>query len=78
MLAPTAAQRGRWFVGVAVLGLLTIGQAPFVVLWALQAAKGPVPLAIRGDEAADGLRQRGARTRAGRAHAGAAAAAPRR
>jgi len=40
-------QRGRWFVGVAVLGLLTIGQAPFVVLWALQTANGPEPLAIR-------------------------------
>jgi hypothetical protein len=45
--APTlAAQRGRWFVGVAVLGLLALAQAPFVVLWALQAADGPVPVAI--------------------------------
>jgi len=44
---PVPVQRGRWFVGVAVLGLLTIGQAPFVVLWALQTANGPEPLAIR-------------------------------
>jgi len=44
---PVAVQRGRWFVGVAVLGLLTIGQAPFVVLWALQTANGPEPLAIQ-------------------------------
>lgn len=45
--APTlAAQRGRWFVGVAVLGLLALAQAPFVVLWALQAADGPAPVAI--------------------------------
>lgn len=44
---PAPVQRGRWFVGVAVLGLLTIGQAPFVVLWALQTANGPDPLAIQ-------------------------------
>jgi hypothetical protein len=43
---PVPVQRGRWFVGVAVLGLLTIGQAPFVVLWALQTVNGPAPLAI--------------------------------
>jgi hypothetical protein len=42
-----AAQRGRWFVGVAVLGLLTLGQVPFVVLWALQSINGPAPLAIQ-------------------------------
>jgi hypothetical protein len=41
-----AAQRGRWFVGIAVLGLLTIGQAPFVVLWALQLAQPAAPIAI--------------------------------
>lgn len=41
-----AAQRGRWFMGVAVLALLTLGQAPFVVLWALQAA-APPPIAIQ-------------------------------
>lgn len=41
---PPAVQRGRWFVGVAALGLLTIVQAPFVVLWALQ--KAPAPIAI--------------------------------
>jgi hypothetical protein len=39
-----AIQRGRWFVGIAALGLLTIVQAPFVVLWALQ--KAPAPIAI--------------------------------
>jgi hypothetical protein len=39
-----AAQRGRWLVGMAALGLLTIVQAPFVVLWALQ--KAPAPIAI--------------------------------
>jgi len=44
---PMPVQRGRWFVAVAVLGLLTIGQAPFVVLWALQTANGPEPLAIQ-------------------------------
>src|SRR5688572_17522692 len=43
----TAAQRGRWFVGVAVLGLLTLLQAPFVVLWALQAIESPAPMAIQ-------------------------------
>ena len=42
-----AARRGRWFVGVAVLALLTLGQLPFVVLWALQAANPPVPVAIQ-------------------------------
>jgi hypothetical protein len=46
-IEPVPVQRGRWFVGVAVLGLLTIGQAPFVVLWALQTANGPEPLAIQ-------------------------------
>lgn len=46
--SPTpAAQRGRWFVGVAVLALLTLGQAPFVVLWALQAVSAPAPIAIQ-------------------------------
>jgi hypothetical protein len=40
-----AVQRGRWFVGIAALGLLTIVQAPFVVLWALQQA--PAPIAIQ-------------------------------
>jgi len=43
---PAKVQRGRWFVGVATLGLLAIAQAPFVVLWALQTASGPEPLAI--------------------------------
>jgi hypothetical protein len=42
-----AARRGRWFVGVAVLALLTLGQLPFVVLWALQTANPPAPLAIQ-------------------------------
>jgi hypothetical protein len=42
-----AAQRGRWFVGVAALALLTLGQAPFVVLWALQSVNGPEPIAIQ-------------------------------
>ena len=42
-----AARRGRWFVGVAVLALLTLGQVPFVVLWALQTANPPVPVAIQ-------------------------------
>jgi len=42
-----AALRGRWFVGVAVLALLTIGQVPFVVLWALQRANPPAPVAIQ-------------------------------
>jgi hypothetical protein len=37
-------QRGRWFVGVAALGLLTIVQAPFVVLWALQPAQAAAPI----------------------------------
>lgn len=44
---PAKVQRGRWFVGVAALGLLTIGQAPFVVLWALQTVNGPEPIAIQ-------------------------------
>jgi hypothetical protein len=45
--APTlAAQRGRWFVAVALLALLALAQAPFVVLWALQAGNGPAPMAI--------------------------------
>ena len=44
--ATPAVQRGRWFVGVAALALLTIGQAPFVVLWALQRAQPPAPIAI--------------------------------
>ena len=43
---PLGAQQGRWFVWMTVLALLTLGQAPFVVLWALQAASGPVPIAI--------------------------------
>ena len=42
-----AAKRGQWFVGVAVLGLLTLGQVPFVVLWALQKANPPAPVAIQ-------------------------------
>jgi hypothetical protein len=42
-----AAQRGRWFVGVAVLALLTLGQLPFVVLWALQRANPVAPVAIQ-------------------------------
>lgn len=44
---PAKVQRGRWFVGVAALGLLAIGQAPFVVLWALQTVNGPEPIAIQ-------------------------------
>jgi hypothetical protein len=43
----SAAVRGRWFVGVAVLTLLTLGQLPFVVLWALQRANPPAPVAIQ-------------------------------
>ena len=42
-----AVRRGRWFVGVTVLGLLTLGQTPFVVLWALQAVNSPEPIAIQ-------------------------------
>jgi hypothetical protein len=42
-----AVRRGRWFVGVTVLGLLTLGQTPFVVLWALQAVNGAEPIAIQ-------------------------------
>ena len=45
--ASPAAQRGRWFVGVAILGLLALGQAPFVVLWALQSIDPPSPIAIQ-------------------------------
>lgn len=45
--AGPAVQRGRWFVGVAALGLLTLGQAPFVVLWALQSAHASEPIAIQ-------------------------------
>jgi hypothetical protein len=33
---------------VAALGLLTLGQAPFVVLWALQSAKAPPAGALSG------------------------------
>jgi hypothetical protein len=44
--ASLAAQQGRWFVGVAVLALLTIGQAPFVVLWALQTTRTTPPVTI--------------------------------
>jgi hypothetical protein len=52
VIAPAAAglavpaQHGRWFVWMTVLALLTLVQAPFVVLWALQAANGAPPLAI--------------------------------
>jgi hypothetical protein len=42
-----AAVRGRWFVGVAALALLTLVQLPFVVLWALQTANPPAPVAIQ-------------------------------
>src|ERR1044071_6437201 len=42
-----AARRGWWFVGVAVLALLPLGQLPFVVLWALQTANPPAPVAIQ-------------------------------
>ena len=45
--AAAAARRGWWFVGVAVLGLLTLGQLPFVVLWALQKANPSAPVAIQ-------------------------------
>ncbi|HEV8394138.1 MAG TPA: hypothetical protein VGQ37_07680 [Vicinamibacterales bacterium] len=45
-LVPAPVQRGRWFVGVAVLGLLTLGQAPFVVLWALQSASAPIAIQV--------------------------------
>jgi hypothetical protein len=45
--ASPAAQRGRWFVGVAILGLLALGQAPFVALWALQSIDAPPPIAIQ-------------------------------
>ena len=47
LAAAAAARRGRWFVGVAVLGLLTLGQLPFVVLWAVQKANPPAPVAIQ-------------------------------
>jgi len=40
-----AAQRGRR-LGVATLALLTLGQVPFVVLWALQAAAPPIAIQV--------------------------------
>jgi hypothetical protein len=36
-----AVEHGRWFVGLAVMGLLTLMQTPFVVLWALQPQASP-------------------------------------
>ena len=39
--------QGRWFVWTAVLALLVLVQTPFVVLWALQALNGPVPIALQ-------------------------------
>jgi hypothetical protein len=43
---PVRVHQGRWFVWLAVLALLALVQAPFVVLWALQAVNGPAPIAI--------------------------------
>jgi hypothetical protein len=44
-----AAIGGRWFVMVAVLGLLVIGQAPFVVLWALDFGR-PISVIVTSGE----------------------------
>ena len=44
---PIGVRQGRWFVWMAVLALLALVQMPFVVLWALQAVNGPVPMAIQ-------------------------------
>jgi hypothetical protein len=41
-----AAQQGRWFLWVCVLALLTLAQAPFVVLWALQSVDNSVPVPV--------------------------------
>lgn len=41
-----AAQQGRWFLWVAVLALLTLAQAPFVVLWALQRVNDSIPVPV--------------------------------
>jgi hypothetical protein len=41
-----AAQRGRWFVGAAAMGLLALAQTPFVVLWALQSVDTPVAIQV--------------------------------
>jgi hypothetical protein len=43
---PIAAQQGRWFVWVTVLALLTLVQAPFVVLWALQRVNESIPVPV--------------------------------
>ena len=43
---PVRVHQGRWFVWLAALALLALVQAPFVVLWALQAVNGPAPIAI--------------------------------
>lgn len=43
---PIGVPQGRWFVGVAVLALLTLVQAPFVVLWALHASNDAPPVTI--------------------------------
>ena len=58
------------------LALLALVQAPFVVLWALQAVNGPAPIAIAGGEAGGRVRWRFAG--AGGADAGGAAAPARR
>lgn len=44
VVSSTPAAGGRWFVLVAVLALLVIGQAPFVVLWALDFGRSVPPL----------------------------------
>ena len=46
-VAATRVLQGRWFVWMAVLALLALVQTPFVVLWALQAVNGPVPIALQ-------------------------------
>src|SRR6187399_2399831 len=43
---PVRVPQGRRFVWLAALALLALVQAPFVVLWALQAVNGPAPMAI--------------------------------
>ena len=43
---PVRVHQGRGFVWLAALALLALVQAPFVVLWALQAVNGPAPITI--------------------------------
>src|SRR5687767_6518479 len=35
-----ALEHGRWFVGLAIVGMLALAQTPFVALWALQSRDG--------------------------------------